>query len=136
MDHPPITLVRFVAPPNDRVSASQAGYVIGLLDVAGYSVKGVLPDNATMFAKAVKILRITRRERLVLRERDPLPPYANEVFVRMGSKEERPTVSRVSALGSGAKDDPVIHDGDPIATGRAILRAVSVADGPPPPPIA
>jgi hypothetical protein len=135
MDNPPITLVRFVAPPNDRVAAPQAGYVIGLLDVAGYSVKGVLPDDAAQFAKAVKILRITRRDRLVLRQRDPLPPYANEVFVQVGSKEGRPIEARVAALGSGSKDDPVIHDGDPIATGRAILRAARVADGPPPPPI-
>ncbi len=135
MDEAPITLVRFVPPPNDRVSAPQAGYVIGLLDVAGYAVRGVLPDDCSKFAKAVKILRITRRDRLVLRERDGLPRYANEVFVRMGSKESRPTESRVTAQGSGTRSDPVIHDGDPIATGRAILRAAQVSDGPPAPPI-
>ncbi len=132
----PITLVRFVPPPNDRVAAPQAGYVIGLLDVAGYSVRGVLPDDSSKFAKAVKILRITRRDRLVLRECDPIPGFVNEVFVQMGSEEARPTESSVTASGSGTRTDPVIHAGDPIATSRAILHAVRVSDGPPAPPIA
>lgn len=126
----PVTLIRFVAPPNDRVSAPQAGYVVGLLDVAGYAVRGVLPDDSLDFARAVKIMRITQHDRLIVRERDGAPAHSAEVFVALGSDERRPAESRVRASGAGTKDDPIVHECDPIATGRAILHAADLHDAP------
>jgi len=126
--HTPPTVIRFIAPPDDRVNAPRAGYVVGLLDVAGYAVRGVMPDDAFQFRRAVRILRITQRGGLIVRERDGLPTGANEVFVRVGSRNERPAQSTFCAPGAGTPDDPIRDDGDPIATGRAILRAVRVPD--------
>jgi hypothetical protein len=125
------TLIRFVPPPGERVNAPRAGYVVGLLDVAGYDVRGVMPEDSIDFRKAVRILGITKRDRLILREGPEIPAHANEVYVRVGSDADRPAESVLKAPGSGTKDDPIRDDGDPIATGRAILSVVSIGDAPP-----
>ena len=122
------TLIRFVPPPGERVNAPRAGYVVGLLDVAGYDVRGVMPDDSIDFAKAVRILGITKRDRLILRDATDIPAHANEVFVRVGADAERPEKSVPCAPGSGTKDDPILDNGDPIATGRAILNVVRIED--------
>lgn len=122
------TLIRFLAPKGDRVRATQAGYVVGLLDVAGYSVRGLMPDDAIDFDKAATILSISKRFGLIARERDGAPPHAGEVYVLCGSSNSRASESRIVALGDGSPDNPIVHEGDPIATGRAILRAARVGD--------
>ncbi len=124
------TLIRFVPPPGERVHGPRAGYVVGLLDVAGYDVRGVMPDDSISFRKAVTILGITKRDRLILRESADIPPHANEVYVCVGSNGDRPAESMLRAPGSGTKDDPIRDNGDPIATGRAILGVVHIANAP------
>lgn len=125
------TLIRFVPPPGERVNAPRAGYVVGLLDVAGYDVRGVMPGDSIDFSKAVRILGITKRDRLILREGPDIPPHANEVYVRVGSDADRPVESMLKAPGAGTKDDPIRDNGDPIATGRAILNVARLGDAPP-----
>lgn len=124
------TLIRFVPPLGQRVHAPRAGYVVGLLDVAGYDVRGVMPRDSIDFGKAVTILGITKRDRLILKDSATIPPYANEVYVCVGSDGERPAESTLRAPGAGTPEDPIRDNGDPIATGRAILGVVRIADAP------
>lgn len=121
-------LIRFVAPKGDQVRAPQAGYVVGLLDVAGYDVRGELPADSLEFAKAIKILGITKRDGLIVRDGTRPSEVSSTIYVEMGSNDERPERSPLRAPGAGTEGDPIVHDGDPIATGRAILAAASVPE--------
>lgn len=121
-------LVRFVPHPGKRVNAREASYIIGVLDVAGYEVRGLLPDDAIDYRIALDTMRITRRHSLLFRESDPTPPHGHTVYVRVDDVSERPTISVRVAPGAGTHDDPIDHNGDSIATSRAILRSGVIPD--------
>ena len=128
-------IIRFIERPGLRVNAREASYIIGVLDVAGYECRGVIPDDAIDFRIAVDTLRITRRDRLVLRASDTIPAHDVEVFVRVGDSCVRPDTASLIAPGSGTPDDPIEHEGDSIATTRAILRAARLPDRGVPSPV-
>lgn len=121
-------LIRFVPRPGKRVNAREASYIIGVLDVAGYEVRAVLPDDAIDFRIALDTMRITRRNTLLFRASDPTPPHEHTFYVRVDDVSERPTISVRVAPGAGTPDDPIDHNGDSIATSRAILRSGVVPD--------
>lgn len=123
-------LIRFVPRPGHRVNAREASYIIGVLDVAGYECRGVLPDDAIDYRIAIDTLRITRRDRLLLQQRDPTPRHGVEVFVRVGEECVRPEQTTLVAPGAGTPDDPIDHRGDSIATTRAILKAATIPETP------
>lgn len=121
-------LLRFVPQPGRRVNAREGSNIVSVLDVAGYECRGVLPDDALDYRVAIDTLRITRRDRLILRERDRLPEHGPVVFVRLSERSERPATTVIVAPGAGTREDPIVHDGDSIATARAVLRAAPIPD--------
>lgn len=121
-------LIRFIPRPGLRVNARECSYIIGVLDVAGYEVRGVVPDDAIDFRIALDTMRITRRDSLLLRASETEPPHEHTVFVRVGDTCDRPPISVVVAPGLGTESEPIEHNNDSIATTRAILRAAPIPD--------